>query len=373
VPAGPEAVFRAEAVNDIGQIFLDGERIAGLDRRHRAFFATLPARAKPAVLEVLVEAMGRVNFGIEVHDRKGLCGPVRLGEDELLNWEMFSLPLDAAHLARIKFEPAKPAADAPSPRLRPGFHRFEVELERVGDTFLDMRPWGKGMVWVNGHNLGHYWNIGPQQTMFVPGPWLKPGRYEFNVLDYLGDTDATLAGLEKPILDVLRPELDEFSANTARKHLRVEGDPNHQGTFAPGGQAQRVEFARPARGCYFALEALDAHDGGKSASIADLSLFDADGNELSSQLWTIASVSSEETVAAATGAGNAIDGQISNCWQTEWKSAQPAHPHWIVVDLGREENIAGFLYVPRQGTEAEATGRIKSYQTRVGSALVQAP
>ncbi len=375
VPAGPEAVFRAEAVHDIGQLFLDGVRVASFDRRHRVFFANLPARDKPAVLEMLVEAMGRVNFGVEVHDRKGLRGPVRLGNEVLKNWEMISLPLDAAHLAGLSFGPAAPAPapDAPFLRARPGFHRFEVELDQVGDTFIDMRPWGKGNVWVNGHHLGRFWNIGPQQTMYVPGPWLKAGRNEFIVLDYLGDTDATLAGLQTPILDVLRPELDVFGRKPELKRLRVEGEPDHKGVFAPGGEAQRVEFARPLRGRYFALEALDAHDGKKFASIADLTLFGPDGTQLGSQLWTIASVSSEETSGEAAGAGNAIDGQISNFWHSEWQSAQPGHPHWIVLDLGREEELGGFVYVPRQGTAADAVGRIKTFQAYVGAALVPAP
>lgn len=375
VPAGPEALFRADAVYDIGQLLLDGVRVAGFDRRNRAFFASLPARKRPAVLEVLVEAMGRVNFGVEVHDRKGLRGPVRLGEEELLDWEMFSLPLDDAHLEKLDFGPAEPAPDteAPFTRLRPGFHRFEIELDKTGDTFLDMRPFGKGNVWVNGHHLGRFWNIGPQQTMFVPGPWLKTGRNEFIVLDYLGDTKAKLAGLDKPILGALRPELDVFGGQTALKRLRIGVEPSHRGTFASGGGAQRVEFAKPARGRYFALEALDARDGGRSASIADLSVLGADGQPLQSQLWTIASASSEETVGEAAGAGNAIDGQISNHWSSEWKSAQPAHPHWIVIDLGRDEEIAGFVYVPRQGTEADATGRIKNFQAYVGSSLEPAP
>lgn len=375
VPAGPETAFRAEAVHDIGQLFLDGVRVASFDRRHRVFIATLPAREKPAVLELLVEAMGRVNFGIEVHDRKGLRGPVRLGDQEILGWDMFSLPLDSDHLARLSYGPASraPAATAPFTRLRPGFHRFEVDLAQAGDTFLDMRPWGKGNVWVNGHHLGRYWNIGPQQTMFVPGPWLKAGRNEIVVLDYLGDTDATVAGLEKPILDVLRPELDVFGRKPELKRLRVEGEADHRGEFAPGGDAHRIEFARPLRGRYFALEALNAHDGKNHATIADLSLLAADGSTLGSQLWTIASVSSEETEGEAAGAGNAIDGQISNFWHSQWKAAQPAHPHWIVIDLGREEDIAGFVYVPRQGAAADAVGRIKSYQAYVGSALVPAP
>jgi beta-galactosidase len=373
IPAGPDALFRAEAVNDIGQIFLDGVRVAGLDRRNRVFFATLPAREKPAVLEVLVEAMGRVNFGVEVHDRKGLRGPVRLADSELTGWEMFPLPLDAAHLGRLDYRPASPAPDAGFTRMRPGFHRFEIKIEKPGDTFLDMRPWGKGMVWVNGHNLGRYWNIGPQQTMFVPGPWLRPGRNEFIVLDFLGGTDTPLSGLDQPILDVPRPELDIFGRTPALERLRVEGEAVRRGVFPPGGESQRIEFPDPLRGRFFSLEALDAHDGGKSASIADLSILGPDGKPLSSQLWTIASVSSEETEAGATGAGNAIDGQISHYWHSQWKSAQPAHPHWIVIDLGREEDIGGFVYVPRQGTAADATGRIRNFQVHIGSALVPAP
>ncbi len=372
LPAGPEAVFEAEAVHDIGQLFLDGVRVATFDRRSRVFLTKLPAREKPAVLELLVEAMGRVNFGIEIHDRKGLQGPVRLGDAELLNWEIFSLPLDSAHLARLAFQPASPApaAGVPHSFSRPGFHRFEVELKSVGDTFLDLRPWGKGMVWVNGRNLGYYWNIGPQQTMFVPGPWLKPGRNEFIVLDYFGDTDAELSSLEKPILDVLRPELDLLGRKAELKPLRVVGAAAHRGVFAQGGESQPITFAAPVKGRYFALEALDAHDGGAFASIGDLSLVRPDGKPLSSQLWSIVGVSSQETVADAAGAGNAIDGQISNHWLSGSKSA---YPHWIVIDLGREESLGGFIYVPRQGTAADALGRIKTFQAFVGSKLELIP
>jgi beta-galactosidase len=56
-------------------------------------------------------------------------------------------------------------------------------LSATGDTFLDMRGWGKGIVWINGHNLGRYWRIGPQQSLFVPAPWLKRGANEIIVLD----------------------------------------------------------------------------------------------------------------------------------------------------------------------------------------------
>jgi beta-galactosidase len=368
LPAGPEAVFKAEAVHDIGHLFLDGVRVSTFDRRSRVFLTKLPAREKPAVLELLVEAMGRVNFGVEIHDRKGLHGPVRLGDEELLDWEIVSLPLDAAHLSRLDYQPPSPApaAGLPFERSRPGFHRFEVDLQAVGDTFLDLRPWGKGMVWVNGRNLGYFWNIGPQQTMFVPGPWLKPGRNEFVVLDYFGDVDAELSSFEKPVLDVLRPELDILRPQSNLKPLRVDGEAAHRGSFAPGGESQPITFTTPRKGRYFALEALDAHDGGRFASIGDLSLVKPDGTPLSSQLWSIVGVSSQETVADAAGAGNAIDGQISNHWLS---AASSSYPHWIVIDLGREETLGGFVYVPRQGTAADAIGRIKTFQAYVGLGL----
>ena len=375
VPPGPEAVFRTEAINDIGHLFLDGVRVAIFDRRHRIFSATVPARKKPAVLELLVEAMGRVNFGVEVHDRKGLRGPVHLGNDKLIDWEMFSLPLDAAQLDRLAYASAvpAPAAGAPFTRLRPGFHRISIEVDRPGDTFLDLRSWGRGMVWVNGHNLGRFWNIGPQQTMYVPGPWLKSGGNQFIVLDYLGGAEASIAGLNKPILDLLRPEFDVPGRKRDLERLRIEGGSAHAGVFSPGGEAQRITFARTLRGRYFAIEALDAHNGGHFASIANLSLLGPDGHELGTQHWTVASVSSEELNAEAAGAGNAFDGQISSYWHSEWKFSQPSHPHWIVVDLGREEHLGGFVYLPRQGETADAVGRIKNFRAHVGSALVPAP
>ena len=68
----------------------------------------------------------------------------------------------------------------------PAFWRGEFEVAKPADTFLDVSTWGKGVLWVNGRCLGRFWNIGPTQTMYVPGPWLKPGRNEVIVLDLLG-------------------------------------------------------------------------------------------------------------------------------------------------------------------------------------------
>ena len=74
-------------------------------------------------------------------------------------------------------------------------------MDKPGDTFLDVRQWGKGVVWINGHNLGRYWSIGPTQTMYLPGCWLKPGANDVVVLDLQPTAKPVLAGLAKPILD----------------------------------------------------------------------------------------------------------------------------------------------------------------------------
>jgi len=96
---------------------------------------------------------------------------------------------------------------SPTPRA-PAFWRTSLNLAGAHDTFLDLRTWSKGFVWVNGHNLGRFWNIGPQQTMYLPGPWLKSGRNEIVILDLFGPQKPVIAGLEKPILNELHPELD---------------------------------------------------------------------------------------------------------------------------------------------------------------------
>jgi beta-galactosidase len=202
IPAGAAATLEAADVHDFGFVFLDGKKVGVMDRRTSNFKVNLPAREKPATLDILVEAMGRVNFGTGIADRKGIHAPVKLGGAELTGWKIFNLPLDAKMLAHLKFSDVKTNSNAPA------FWRATVNVETPGDTFLDMRPWGKGVVWVNGHCLGRYWDIGPTQTMYVPGPWLKRGKNKIVILDLLGPEQPVIAGLEKPILNELHPEKD---------------------------------------------------------------------------------------------------------------------------------------------------------------------
>ncbi len=209
LPPGPAATLQLDA-HDYAWVSVDGRPIGILDRRARQPDLELPARTAPAQLDILVEAVGHINYGIEMHDRKGVQGPVKLVMEEgsavLKSWQIYSLGLEAPMLAALKWK----SGPVPGPAFWRGF----FTVDQPADTFLDLRAWGKGVVWVNGHCLARFWNIGPTQTAYLPGPWLHAGRNEIVILDLLGPSAPVVAGLETPILDQLRPELD-FSRGQA--------------------------------------------------------------------------------------------------------------------------------------------------------------
>jgi beta-galactosidase len=169
------------AVRDYATVFLDGRCVGHVSRvKHarlrREDWLDLPATPGEATLEILIDSCGHVGYGDFMQDRKGLAGPVTLDGRALGDWQAFPLPLDAEHLRR--------AAAAAGRTARPGrFFRATLALERGGDVYLDMSGWDKGYLWVNGHLLGRYWRIGPQQRLYCPGCWLRPGDNEVLVLD----------------------------------------------------------------------------------------------------------------------------------------------------------------------------------------------
>ncbi len=116
---------------------------------------------------------------------------VKLAGSTLKGWDIFNLPLDDQMLAGLKFARAKPDATVPA------FWRGTFTLKKAGDTFLDLRGWGKGDLWVNGHCLGRYWNIGPTQTAYAPGCWLRAGENEIVILDTIGSDDHTIKPASK--------------------------------------------------------------------------------------------------------------------------------------------------------------------------------
>jgi beta-galactosidase len=362
IPAGAAATLEAAAIHDFGYVFLDGKRIGVLDRRRAVANIALPERTRESRLDILVEPMGRINFGPEMADRKGLIAPVKLDGEVLKGWEIFNLPLDDQMVAGLKFG----ASAAPG---SPAFWRGTFSLEKAGDTFLDLHNWGKGDLWVNGHCLGRYWNIGPTQTAYAPGCWLHAGLNEIVLLDLIGPEKPEIAGLEKPVLDELHPERDFTRSRRPEVKLNLDSAaPVYTGTFTPGSDTQEIKFTAPASGKFFCLESLNAQDGKPYAAVAELDLLNASGLPISHNGWTVAYVDSEEREGNDGSAENAIDGQTANFWHTEWKNSSPNHPHRLILNLGKAQAISGFRYVPRQ---SEGGGRIKDYRIFVGNDLVR--
>ena len=223
-----------------------------------------------------------------------------------------------------------------------------------------MEAWGKGQVYVNGHAIGRFWNIGPQQTLYMPGCWLKKGKNEIIVLDVVGTDNPVVEGLNKPIID----QLNNVKPKTHRKEgqtLNLAGEtPVAKGAFAPGNGWQEVKFGAPVSGRYVCIEALDAHDGKDIACIAECYLLDQNGERLGREPWTISYADSEETNRGNRAGDKLYDLQESTYWSTV---GGVKFPHSIVIDLGSVQTLTAFQYLPRM--EKEVPGGIKNYRIYV--------
>ena len=356
-PVENGTTMKITEVHDWAQVFADGKLLARLDRRRGEFVLQLPDLKKGTRIDILVEAMGRVNFDESIHDRKGITEKVELvrGKQsaELKNWTVYSFPVDYSFVQDKRYKNG-------TAQTMPAYYRTTFRLDKVGDTFLDMSTWGKGMVWVNGLAIGRFWEIGPQQTLFMPGCWLKEGENEIIVLDLKGPEKASIRGLKKPILDWLRNE----GASTHRKEgeqLDLSREtPVAEGTFVPGNGWQEVCFDRQSIGRYFCLEALSAQKGKKIAAIAELDVLGADGKPISREKWRIRYADSEETRSGNCTGDKVFDLQESTYWMTV---AKDAYPHQLVIDLGGDYTVTGFRYLPR--AEKGYPGMIKDYRVYV--------
>ena len=349
-------VLLVDEVHDWAQVYADGQLLGRMDRRRGETTLTLPALKAGTQLDILVEAMGRVNFDRAIHDRKGITEKVELrtaaSRVELKDWQVYSFPTDGKFASKKQFRTGSGKLDVPA------YYRATFDLKETGDVFLDLQTWGKGMVWVNGKAIGRFWRIGPQQTLYMPGCWLKKGKNEIVVLDLLGPDEATVRGVKEPILDLLRPE-EPLTHRKEGEQLNLSGEkPVCQGKMAAGNGWQEIRFAAPATGRYFCLEALSGHDGKENACIAEIYLTDKDGNLLPRQNWTIDYADSESTDWGNYSADKVFDLQESTFWSTARKVP---YPHALVIDLGEECQVAGFRYLPR--AEEGAPGAIASFKT----------
>jgi len=179
--------------HDYAKVYASGVLGGTVDRRLGQTRVTIPAPSldhTSAVLnlDILVENMGRINYSKQLRgERKGLGQFITISSDSAGKWEIYSLPMETPRTLPFK----------KSDCSGPCFYRGTFDVDRVGDTFLDMSQFTKGQLWVNGHALGRFWNIGPQKTLYVPGPWLQKGENEVVVFDVEGKPGAMLEGLTK--------------------------------------------------------------------------------------------------------------------------------------------------------------------------------
>ncbi len=179
--------------HDYALVFLNGEFIDTVFRDGGRWEVALPKTgiANP-VLEILVEGMGHINFAQFMIDRKGITDRVTLNGMTLMNWEVTLFPMDDQFISKpLKLNALKFSEDKPC-----NFFNGEFNLPETGDTYFDMRNYSKGILYVNGHNLGRYWHIGPQQRLFCPASWLKKGKNKIVVFDLLQTAAKQIDGFQ---------------------------------------------------------------------------------------------------------------------------------------------------------------------------------
>lgn len=349
-------------LHDWAVIYINGEYIGKLDRRLNENSIELPPLAKGDKLDILVEAMGRVNYGKTILDPKGITQKVELVcENEtidLKNWKIFSFPVDAKTYEKMKFTTSSPKG--------PAIYKGAFTLNEIGDTWIDVSKWGKGMVWVNGYNIGRYWQIGPQQTLFMPGCWLKKGLNEIMILDLVDSGTNKTSGVSTPVLDVIKADASLIHRKEGENLNLQNENTAYQGTFADTKGWQEISFKTVTEGQYFCLEALNSQqESDIYTAIAELDVLDENMQAISRSDWKIMYASSEEVTAANNSANRVFDMQESTMWHTAWVTNKLSHPHHIVIDLGNTYRIKGLRYLPR--TDKSSNGNIKDFKVYIKS------
>lgn len=361
-----ESVLKITEAHDYAQVFLNGKYIGKIDRINRESTLIMPAMKEGDKLDIYVEALGRINFGRAIKDFKGITDKVELSYSlrnnskvnvELQGWDIICLPDDYKTQTEMKYVPVTEANKG----VR-GNYRTTFNLNKVGDTFINMETFGKGQVYVNGHAIGRFWQIGPQQTLYMPGCWLKKGVNEIIVTDVVGPKEAAVEGLEKPIIDKLNLAGPQTHRLEGQK-LDLSGEtPVMQGQLKKGNGWQEVKFDKPVSGRYFCIEALNSHWDREYCCIAELYLLDANGKRLSREPWSIAYADDEDVSSGNKNGDKIFDLQESTYWSTN-QGVQ--FPHHIIVDLNQDQTISGFQILPRM--ESDAPESIKDYKIYVKS------
>jgi beta-galactosidase len=185
-----------DKLHDYAQVYVNGKLAGVLDRRLAQNHLHLDLSEADSRLDILVENSGRVNFTAVLRgERKGITKEVTLAGKPVTGWDIYTLPMTNTAKLAYSNDQCEGAC----------FYRATFDVDKIGDTFLDTSGLGKGQVWLNGRPLGRVWNIGPQKTLYVPGPWLNQGKNELVVFDLNGHPGLTLKCGDKPDLGPTTP------------------------------------------------------------------------------------------------------------------------------------------------------------------------
>lgn len=201
--------LKINGLRDYAIIYANDEKVGELNRyfNQDSIDVDIPFNS---TLEILVENMGRINYGSEiVHNTKGIISPVVINDMEIEgDWQMCQIPMDEVpDFEKMQKNSVFSNTESAAKRLlgAPVLYKGTLNLTEAGDTFLDMEDWGKGIVFINGKNIGRYWHVGPQQTLYVPGVWLKKGQNEIVIFEQQHDKHHTEVRTTKvPVLTNLK-------------------------------------------------------------------------------------------------------------------------------------------------------------------------
>jgi len=191
IPSPVSGDLVLDELHDYALIYSDGKLIGTLDRRLEQNTLHVNLTQPNTRLDILVENTGRVNFTRAIRgERQGITHKVTLAGNPLTGWQIYSLPM--GNPDTLPFRAANCTGAC--------FYRGTLQVDHAGDTYLDTGSFTKGFVWVNGHPLGRIWNIGPQMTLYLPGPWLHKGANDVIVFDLEGAPGRTVSGVSSPNL-----------------------------------------------------------------------------------------------------------------------------------------------------------------------------
>ena len=361
-----KSVLTLNDCHDYAQIWVNHQFVGSIDRVKNEKSLMLPPVKKGDVLNILVEAMGRINFGRAIKDFKGITSDVQLQTEQdghemtytLKHWVIRTMADDYEAIKTAMASNRKEVKDNEAIVSDGGYFKGEFTLKKVGDTFLNFEAFGKGQVWVNGHAMGRIWHIGPQQTLYVPGCWLKKGKNEVIVLDIVGSkAEPIVFGQTEPELNKLNLEKSATHNQPGDKPDLNSATPVAEGQLMAGNGWQTVKFNASQKGRYVALVARSTQKGDDEVSVAEVYVQDAQGHRLSRESWTVKYSDSEDVLRGNNTADKTFDLQESTYWRTVRKAKLP---HMMVIDLGSEQTVAAFEYLPR--AEQGAPGSIKDYQ-----------